>query len=69
MNKVAIASIANVGHMADMPDWLAALLKYLGIGGSNGTDRPPKGSVPIPGTLLLFGGGFVGLMVWRAIRT
>jgi hypothetical protein len=24
-----------------------------------------KGSVPIPGTFLLFGGGFIGLMVWR----
>ena len=25
----------------------------------------PKGSVPIPGTLLLFGGGFVALISWR----
>ena len=24
-----------------------------------------NGSVPIPGTLLLFGGGFIGLMIWR----
>ena len=28
-------------------------------------DYSGKGSVPIPGTLLLFGGGFAGLIVWR----
>ncbi len=28
-------------------------------------DYRGKGSVPIPGTLLLFGGGFAGLIVWR----
>ena len=26
------------------------------------------GSVPIPGTLLFFGGGFAGLVAWRARR-
>lgn len=28
----------------------------------------PKGSVPIPGTLLLLGGGLVGLVAWHARR-
>ena len=31
---------------------------------SNGNGRP-QSSVPIPGTLLLFGGGFAGFAAWR----
>ena len=28
--------------------------------------KPERRSVPIPGTLLLLGGGFAGLIAWRA---
>ena len=43
--------------------WLTRILqKYF----SRTWEPTTRGSVPIPGTLLLFGGGFAGLMVWRA---
>ena len=58
--------------------WLKQLLnKYLGAGGNGGggggggggyNGTSPKGSLPIPGTLLLFGGGFASLMIWQARR-
>jgi hypothetical protein len=66
---VSAASLAKSSHMATLPDWLLAILRYFGIGGNyNGGYNNPKGSVPIPGTLLIFGLGFGGLMAWRAIR-
>jgi len=34
----------------------------------NYTPDHKNGSVPIPGTLLLLGGGFAGLVTWRAAR-
>lgn len=75
MPKVSIASLGNTAHMAtidvkDFLEWLRnQLRKHFGNGGNyppNGGSHPSNGSVPIPGTLLLFGGGFVGLIVWRA---
>ena len=67
--NASVAASLKAGHMADIPAWLVALLNYLGIWGNyNGGYNQPNGSVPIPGTLLLFGVGFGGLLVWRAVR-
>ena len=64
-SKLSIVGVGAMGSMATI-DWQAWLryifTKYFG----SVWNHEPKGSVPIPGTLLLFGGGFVGLVIWRA---
>lgn len=63
------SSIGKIGPLAtwesDFLAWLRSTLRdYL----SNPKDNYPTRSVPLPGTLLLFGASFVGLVVWRARR-
>ena len=67
VSKPFIVGVGATGTMATI-DWQAwlkyILMKYFG----SVWNHEPKGSVPIPGTLLLFGGGFAGLVLWRARR-
>ena len=67
MPKASIALLGNTGPLGNWEsDFLAWLRSTLREYVSNARDNYPTRSVPIPGTLLLFGGGFGGLMVWRA---
>jgi len=82
VTMASLASVASDGHMAsggsDLRTFLAWLKQLLvklfgaggygGSGGYNNGGTTPKGSVPIPGTLLLFGGGFSSLMIWQVWR-
>ena len=80
-SMASLAAMSSDGHMASgggdlraFFDWLKHILtKFFGAGAGGGgggggyTGNPtPKGSVAIPGTLVLFGGGFAALMIWRA---
>ena len=81
-SMVSLASLGSADHMAtgggdlrQFLEWLKfKLIKYFGYGGSggfggsggSGGSYTPKNSVPIPGTLLLFGGGFAGFIFWSA---
>jgi len=65
VSKPLIVYMSATGAMAtiDLVSWLKYLLgRYFG----SVWNHEPNGSVPIPGTLLLFGGGFAGLVFWRA---
>ena len=65
LSNASIMASVNTGHMATF-DWLAWLKSLLGNVGGNYGNGSTNGSVPIPGTLLLLGGGLTGLIVWRA---
>lgn len=70
MPKASIATLGKTGHMAtgDLSwffDWLKYKLQNFFSQVRDYHDGP-KGSVPIPGTLLLFGVGFAGLVAWRS---
>jgi hypothetical protein len=82
-STASLSAVASDKHMASgggdlraFFDWLRQILnKFFGTGGYGGSggytggyNGTPKGSVPIPGSLLLFGGGFAGLVIWRARR-
>ena len=69
MPHASIATLGKTGHMATgnldwFWAWLTSTIRTFYSNVSN--HHTPNGSVPIPGTLLLFGGGFAGLVVWRA---
>lgn len=70
MPKASIATVGKIGHVATGDsNWFFEWLKYkLRNFFSQVRDYHdgPKGSVPIPGTLLLFGVGFAGLVAWRS---
>ncbi|NGZ99103.1 MAG: hypothetical protein CV089_23835 [Nitrospira sp. WS110] len=67
--NVSIGALGKTGLLATWEtDLLAWLRSTLGQYLSNTQNNYPTNSVPIPGTLLLFGGGFAGLMIWRQRR-
>lgn len=67
MPQPSMTSVRNIHPMATWgTDWWwtwphRQIERYF----SGSWNYTPKGSVPIPGTLLLFGGGFAVLIAWR----
>lgn len=70
--RATIAGLGNTGPLATTTDWwawwawLIYQLKKSLLGSDHVWNHTPRGSVPVPGTLLLFGAGFSGLVAWRA---
>jgi hypothetical protein len=58
-NKIEAKNDKHDGKEQNKPDHPLVAQNYT----QNATQ-----SVPIPGTLLLMGGGFAGLVIWRALR-
>lgn len=66
--QTSITSLGNTGPMATWGSdgWWTWLHRKLERYFSGSWNTEPRGSVPIPGTLLLFGVGFAALIAWRS---